>query len=204
MFHGTVQILGCVLREVVASPNKPSWSFSFSSAHFVLLMKVPVRLITSALHKCSLNDTSQQWDLLWLILICGSGRHIWMTLMGSWVTVCSFFFVTLSFQKVWEIFAKSSSHPRDSCGYSWYRRTCTAEPVTALFELCTILHYNITLSSTYTVKMCGLNAIRRPASFVHLLYVVFPNRTLVALGCRVVQVNPNAESSLRKIKLPKK
>lgn len=30
------------------------------------------------------------------------------------------------------------------------------------------------------------------------------NRTLLALGCRVVHVNPNAESSLKKIKLPKK
>lgn len=30
------------------------------------------------------------------------------------------------------------------------------------------------------------------------------NRTLLALGCRVAHVNPNAESSLKKIKLPKK
>lgn len=30
------------------------------------------------------------------------------------------------------------------------------------------------------------------------------NRTLLALGCRVVHVNPNADSSLKKIKLPKK
>lgn len=155
-----------VLREFqcssVASPNQPSWSFSTCqhSAHFVLPMKVPVRLITSALHKCSLNATRQQWDLLWLILICGGGRHIWMTLMGSWVTACSFFchfvlsqgernicqrlFTPIPVGFLWPLF-------------SWRRRTCTAEPVTAPFELRTVLYYNVTLGSTCGVKVCGLN-----------------------------------------------
>lgn len=36
------------------------------------------------------------------------------------------------------------------------------------------------------------------------MYFFSHHRTLLALGCRVVQVNPNAEDSLKKIKLPKK
>ncbi len=43
----------------------------------------------------------------------------------------------------------------------------------------------------------------KPHFFTHFM-LFFPHRTLLALGCRVVQVNPNAESSLKKIKLPKK
>lgn len=38
-----------------------------------------------------------------------------------------------------------------------------------------------------------------------LIFVISPTpRTLLALGCRVVQVNPNAENALKKIKLTKK
>lgn len=47
-----------------------------------------------------------------------------------------------------------------------------------------------------------LPSCRRP--WLHSLFVVSPLRTLLALGCRVVQVNPNAENALKKIKLTKK
>lgn len=52
------------------------------------------------------------------------------------------------------------------------------------------------------IKSCGLNTVFQ--RFVRSLYDIPPLRTLLALGCRVVQANPNAESSLKKIKLPKK
>lgn len=151
--------------------NKPSWSFSTCqhSARFVLPIKVPVRLITSALHKCSLNDTRQQWDLLWLILICGSGGHIWMTLMGSWVTACSFFLSLCPLTRCEGYLSKALHTQYIPVGilwpfFSWRRRTCTAEPVTAPFELCTILYYIVTLGSTCAVKVCGLN--QSQASFL--------------------------------------
>lgn len=41
-------------------------------------------------------------------------------------------------------------------------------------------------------------------AFTHFLSSPWPPRTLLALGCRVVQVNQNAENALKKIKLTKK
>lgn len=70
------------------------WSFSTCQCcrqHSGLLITVPVRPITSALHKCSLNDKGEHWGLLRLILMCCSVEDTsGLTLMGFWVTSNSF------------------------------------------------------------------------------------------------------------------
>lgn len=114
------------------------------SADFVLPMKVPVRPIISALHKCSLNETREQWDLLWLILILAvadtSGWHWWVpewhhphfschpVLSQGVKSICKKLFTPGAF--LWVFFGLFSS-----------RQSGTIEPITAPFEQSKLLYY---------------------------------------------------------------
>lgn len=148
------------------------WSF------FCSLLTVPVRPITSALHKRSLNDKGERYGLPWFILICGSGRHIRVTLMGVWVTSNSFLLSLCPLTRCEENLSRALLTQCTPLGIPWpfsSDRLGHAQFNPSLLLLHTP-HPSITpAGSTYTVKtevMLRLTIICRKASFIPSLYVV--------------------------------
>lgn len=161
-------------------------------------MTVAARLVPKGLRINTLWMIKRKlWDVLWFISARGSGGRIRTSPVYPWAIALSLF------PLAWceEYLSKALHTPSTSLGVLWVfffpltREDRPNEAIAAPLQRFTLPCYYCQVLSA----QAKIGTIKNSFFFFSPLY-----RTLLALGCRVVHVNPNADSSLKKIKLPKK